>query len=61
MCWPNTADRQFSKFKPAMADLAVEKIGPIGDEMRRLLSDPAEIDSPSCAKAVIAPARLPPR
>ena len=36
---------QFSKFKPAMADLAVAKIGPIGDEMRRLLSDPAEIDA----------------
>ena len=31
---------QFSKFKPAMADLAVEKIGPIGDEMRRLLVRP---------------------
>ena len=35
---------QFSKFKPALAELAVEKIGPIGDEMRRMLADPAEID-----------------
>ena len=35
---------QFSQFKPAMAELAVEKIGPIGNEMRRLLEDPAEID-----------------
>ena len=35
---------QFSKFKPAMAELAVEKLGPIRDEMQRLTSDPAEID-----------------
>lgn len=35
---------QFSTFKPALAELAVEKVGPIGDEMRRILSDPAEID-----------------
>ncbi|MGI9422289.1 MAG: tryptophan--tRNA ligase [Hyphomicrobiaceae bacterium] len=35
---------QFSQFKPAMAELAVEKIGPIGAEMRRLLEDPSEID-----------------
>ena len=35
---------EFSKFKPALADLAVEKIGPITEEMRRLQSDPAEID-----------------
>ncbi|MGI9524811.1 MAG: tryptophan--tRNA ligase [Hyphomicrobiaceae bacterium] len=35
---------QFSRFKPALADLAVDKIGPIAGEMRRLLDDPAEID-----------------
>jgi tryptophanyl-tRNA synthetase len=35
---------QFSAFKPALADLAVEKISPIADEMRRLLADPAYID-----------------
>ena len=34
----------FGTFKPALADLAVSKIGPIGAEMRRLLTDPAEID-----------------
>jgi tryptophanyl-tRNA synthetase len=34
----------FGTFKPALADLAVAKIGPIGDEMRRLMADPAEID-----------------
>ncbi|GGL51460.1 tryptophan--tRNA ligase [Wenxinia marina] len=31
-------------FKPALADLAVARLGPISDEMRRLLDDPAEID-----------------
>jgi tryptophanyl-tRNA synthetase len=36
--------RGFGAFKPALADLAVSKIGPIGAEMRRLLADPAEID-----------------
>jgi tryptophanyl-tRNA synthetase len=34
----------FSTFKSALAELAVARIGPIGDEMRRLTSDPAEID-----------------
>ncbi|MEM1047056.1 MAG: tryptophan--tRNA ligase [Pseudomonadota bacterium] len=36
---------QFSTFKPALADLAVEKIAPIAAEMRRLQSDPDYIDS----------------
>ena len=31
-------------FKPALADLAVAKLAPISDEMRRLMNDPAEID-----------------
>ena len=35
---------QFSAFKPALADLAVEKLAPIAGEMRRLLADPAHID-----------------
>ena len=34
----------FGTFKPALADLAVSCLGPITDEMRRLLADPAEID-----------------
>jgi tryptophanyl-tRNA synthetase len=34
----------FGTFKPALADLAVSVMGPIGGEMRRLLADPAEID-----------------
>jgi len=36
---------EFSRFKPALAELAVEKIAPITNEMRRLQSDPAEIDA----------------
>ena len=35
---------QFSTFKTALADLMVSKVGPIGDEMRRLIADPVEID-----------------
>ncbi len=38
------AGQQFSGFKNELADLAVAKLKPIADEMRRLLSDPAEID-----------------
>jgi tryptophanyl-tRNA synthetase len=36
---------QFSVFKPALAELAVEKLSPIANEMRRLIADPAYIDS----------------
>jgi len=35
---------QFSTFKKALADVAVAKLEPITNEMRRLLADPAEID-----------------
>lgn len=38
------AGQGFGAFKPKLADLAVEKLGPIGGEMRRLLADPGEID-----------------
>jgi tryptophanyl-tRNA synthetase len=38
------AGQGFGAFKPKLADLAVEKLAPIGGEMRRLLADPAEID-----------------
>jgi len=34
----------WGQFKPALAELAVEKLGPVSAEMRRLLDDPAEID-----------------
>jgi len=35
----------FGVFKPALSELAVEKLSPIGDQMRRLMDDPAYIDS----------------
>ena len=35
----------FSSFKAALVDLAVEKLGPIGAEMKRLQADPAHIDA----------------
>ena len=37
--------RGFGDFKPALADLAIEKLAPIGDEMRRLMADPGHIDA----------------
>jgi tryptophanyl-tRNA synthetase len=36
--------QQFSVFKTALADLAVAKLAPIAEGMRRLLTDTAEID-----------------
>ncbi len=52
LCRPHrrSGDRRISpgragaRFKPALADLAVEKLAPISDEMTRLMADPAEID-----------------
>ncbi len=35
----------FGVFKPALAELTVEKLAPINAEMRRLLDDPAHIDA----------------
>ncbi|MER2535108.1 MAG: tryptophan--tRNA ligase [Rhizobiaceae bacterium] len=37
--------RQFSDFKPALADLAVEKLAPIAGEMRRIAADPSYVDA----------------
>lgn len=34
----------FGKFKPALADLAVSRLGPVADTMRRLMNDPGEVD-----------------
>jgi tryptophanyl-tRNA synthetase len=36
---------QFSTFKAALVDLAVAKLGPINAEMKRLVADPAHIDT----------------
>ena len=50
----------WGKFKPALADLAVSKLAPVSDEMKRLLNDPAEIDrtleqGADTARAIAAP------
>ena len=37
--------KQFSEFKPALADLAVEVIAPIGAEMSRLLDAPGHLEA----------------
>ncbi|PVB61943.1 tryptophan--tRNA ligase [Labrenzia sp. 011] len=37
--------QQFSAFKPALADLAVAKLSPMTDEMRRLMDDRTQIDA----------------
>jgi tryptophanyl-tRNA synthetase len=34
----------FSTFKKALADLAVVRLGPVGNEMKRLTAEPGEID-----------------
>jgi len=39
------AGRDFSHFKNVLTDLAVATLGKIGGEMKRLMADPAEIDS----------------
>ena len=38
------AGQGFGAFKPKLADLAVSVLAPVGDAMRRLMADPAEID-----------------
>ncbi len=35
---------QFSNFKSSLVDLAVDKLGPIGAEMKRLTADPGYVD-----------------
>ena len=39
------AGAQFSTFKPALAELAVETLAPVRDEFMRLLDDPGHIDA----------------
>jgi tryptophanyl-tRNA synthetase len=38
------AGQGFGAFKPKLADLAVEKLGPVSEKMRGYMADPAEID-----------------
>jgi tryptophanyl-tRNA synthetase len=52
--------KQFSEFKPMLAELAVEKLAPISSEMARLMNDQAEIDKiltrgAERARAITAP------
>lgn len=52
--------RQFSEFKPMLADLAVAKLSPISTEMSRLMGDVGEIDhilahGAGRARAIAAP------
>ena len=35
----------FSTFKAALVDVAVEKLGPVGSEMQRLMADPGHVDA----------------
>ncbi len=54
------AGQNFSGFKTALADLAVERLSPIQQEMNRLLADPGEIDrilrdGAQKARAIAAP------
>ena len=37
--------QQFSVFKPALADLAVDKLAPVAGEMRRISADRAYVDA----------------
>ena len=39
------AGKGFGTFKPALAELAVEKLAPVGEKMRGLLGDPAVLDA----------------
>jgi tryptophanyl-tRNA synthetase len=39
------AGKGFGTFKPALAELAVEKLAPVGDKMRGLLGDPPVLDA----------------
>ncbi len=52
--------KQFSAFKEALTAVAVEVLGPVGSEMRRLMADPSYIDEVLCdgarrARALAAP------
>lgn len=50
------AGQGFGAFKPALVEVTVSAIAPIGERMRRLLADPAEIDRVLAAAAETASA-----
>ena len=37
--------QQFSAFKQELADLAIDRLSPVQDEMRRLMDDPSHVDA----------------
>ena len=39
------AGANFSSFKDALAEIAIDRLGPVGDEMQRLMADPGHIDA----------------
>ena len=39
------AGSQFSRFKQALTEVAVARLGPIGSEMKRLMGDPSYVDA----------------
>ncbi|MBC6440630.1 MAG: tryptophan--tRNA ligase [Rhodospirillales bacterium] len=39
------ASARFSDFKERLTELAVEKLGPVGEEMKRLAADPGHVDA----------------
>jgi tryptophanyl-tRNA synthetase len=52
--------RQFSVFKQALVDLAVARLAPLAEEMKRLLADPAHVEDvlakgSARAEAIAAP------
>tara|TARA_B100000315_G_scaffold231328_1_gene242568 strand:+ start:132 stop:1130 length:999 start_codon:yes stop_codon:yes gene_type:complete len=52
--------QQFSAFKDALTEVAVAVLGPIGEEMARLVADPGYLDNvlkdgAECAKAIAEP------
>ena len=48
---PNIGGQQFSVFKPALADLAVDRLAPVSAEMRRISEDRAFSLTRFCAMA----------
>lgn len=48
------AGQGFGQFKPALVEVAVDALTPVGDTMRRLLADPVEIDRVLAAGAIRA-------
>jgi tryptophanyl-tRNA synthetase len=54
------AGQGFGVFKPRLADLAVEKLGPVSTKMGELMADPAQLDAiltkgAARAEAIAAP------